>query len=162
MKLVSCGLILLNFFILFACKSNREEPQVIDYYPSEARANVINEEGENLFKQNCAACHSPTDKIVGPPFQQIRKDYTIEWINSFIRSSGSLIKKKDVRAEYIFGIYNKIIMPGYALDDSDIVSILNYVDEFPYNEKMYAHRKLNLSAMRDSVEKWHAQNTLRE
>ncbi len=60
-------------------------------------------EGQDLFKLTCAACHTVgKGKLVGPDLQNISEKRSQDWLVSFIKSSGTMIKSGDADAVAIF------------------------------------------------------------
>ncbi len=90
--------------------------------------NSYSQDGEKLFKANCAACHSPTEKVVvGPGLKGVSEKHDREWLGKWIKNSGELIASGDAAAKEIFNEYNKSIMPPQPVTDADIDAILAYV-----------------------------------
>lgn len=89
------------------------------------------EEGKSLFKQNCAACHTVTDKrTVGPGLAGINEKRNEEWLIKWIKDSQVLVKGGDADAVKVFEEFGKMPMPSFAaLTDAQIKSILAYVKE---------------------------------
>jgi hypothetical protein len=99
--------------------------------------------GKTLFNQNCGSCHRPNNTLIGPPFQRIREDYGLQWTVKFVRDNQLLLRQKDIKAQYIYLLYNKALQPKFSnLTSNDIVKILDYVDTFPYDSTYYSHRKV--------------------
>ena len=69
-----------------------------------SQANI--EEGEKLFKQNCAQCHSVgTNKVVGPGLQGVADRVpkpAEEWLLKWIKNSTAVVKSGDAYAVKIF------------------------------------------------------------
>jgi len=86
------------------------------------------DEGEQLFKTTCAACHTiGKGRLVGPDLSGINQKRSKEWLVPFIKSSTTVIKSGDTDAVAIFKEYNSIMMPDVAYSEAQIVSILNYI-----------------------------------
>lgn len=86
------------------------------------------QDGEQIFKSTCAACHTTTGKrLVGPGLANIQDKVTIEWFTKFVRSSQTLINSGDAAAVSIFEEYNKVIMPDQALSDAEINAVFEYI-----------------------------------
>ncbi len=87
-------------------------------------------EGQDLFKLTCAACHTVgKGKLVGPDLQNISEKRSQDWLVSFIKSSGTMIKSGDADAVAIFEEYKGILMPDNLYSDAQILSILDYIKE---------------------------------
>lgn len=148
------------FFVmaLLSCSPERNNSSVIDKQESDTNDTVIIKNyghGQKLFQDNCAPCHGENEFVVAYPFQNIRKDYDLPWILSFIRNSDSLIKAGDVRATFVFELHNQSVMSKFnKLTDQQIIDILDYVDTFPIINSYNNHRKLSIASMVDSIKKW--------
>ena len=76
------------------------------------------EEGEKLFKQNCASCHLMSSaRLVGPGLEGVTDKYEKEWLISWIRNSQALIASGDERAIEVFEAYNKSVMTSFDFSD---------------------------------------------
>lgn len=88
------------------------------------------QDGEQLFKQNCSACHQMGRRLVGPDLTGVTERRSNEWIHSFIKSSQTMIKAGDPDAVAISEAFNGTIMPDQALATGDIDLILEYIRSF--------------------------------
>lgn len=95
------------------------------------------QDGEKLFKQNCASCHTITDKaMVGPGlagmFDRVPSE---EWAVDWIKNSSKMIAAGDPYAVEIFNKFNKAQMTAFEyLSDEEIGAILAYVKNPPVKE----------------------------
>ncbi|GAB4248493.1 MAG: hypothetical protein Kow0079_00600 [Vicingaceae bacterium] len=91
--------------------------------------NVNAQDGEALFKQNCAACHRLDGKrMVGPGLQGVKEKRSEEWLLKWIRNSQEMINAGDPDAIAIYEEYNKMIMtPFTQLSDDEIKAILSII-----------------------------------
>ena len=88
------------------------------------------QEGEQLFKKTCTACHTiGKGRLVGPDLLNIHKKQSQEWLIPFIKSSTTVIKSGDKAAVAIFEEYNKIPMPDNPYTDAQIIAILDYIKQ---------------------------------
>ncbi|MCC6600443.1 MAG: c-type cytochrome [Crocinitomicaceae bacterium] len=88
----------------------------------------IAQDGEAIFKQNCAACHKVGGgRMVGPDLIGITEKRPEEWLIKWTKSSQSLIKSGDADAKAIFDEFGGIMMPDQALSDAEIKSILAFI-----------------------------------
>ncbi len=86
------------------------------------------QDGEVIFKQNCAACHSiGKGKLVGPDLAGITAQRPEDWLIKWTKSSQTLIKSGDADAKAIFDEYNGLVMPDQNLPDADIKSIFAFI-----------------------------------
>ena len=85
--------------------------------------------GETLFKNNCAACHMPTDeKLTGPGLKGIetRRDYA--WIKKWVNNSAAVLASGDKYANDLYKQYNQTAMTAFpAFGDDEVKSILAYI-----------------------------------
>lgn len=85
-------------------------------------------QGEQLFKQRCTACHTVGGgKLIGPDLANLQVRRTEEWIIKFVHSSQSVIKSGDTTAVTVFNQHNKVVMPDQDLNDNQIKSIVAYI-----------------------------------
>ncbi len=86
------------------------------------------QDGETLFKTNCAACHRTTSKkLIGPGLANIHEKRSEEWFDKFVKSSQTLINSGDDDAKAIFEEYNKVVMPDQALSEANLDQIWEYL-----------------------------------
>ena len=87
--------------------------------------------GENIFKMNCAVCHSMgTEKLTGPGLKNIlEREPSVNWLKNYILNNNKVIQSGDVYA-------NKLVaenggadgMPEYEyLNDAQINSLIGYI-----------------------------------
>ncbi len=100
-------------------------------------SNILNaQDGEKLFKQNCAVCHSAhTDQMSTGPglkgvFDRVPKG---DWITKWIINNEKLIKSGDAYATKIYAQYGKAAMTVFEgqLNEKDVEAILNYIKTPP-------------------------------
>ena len=88
------------------------------------------DEGEDLFKLTCKACHTiGKGRLVGPDLLNVSDKHSQEWMVSFIKSSSSMVNSGDEEAVAIFDEYNKLLMPDNAYSDGQIINILAYIEQ---------------------------------
>lgn len=84
--------------------------------------------GKDLFKTNCAACHSiGPNKLVGPGLEGINEKRSREWLLKWTKNSAELIASGDKDAVAIFEEFSKIPMPAQALSDEQLNQIFDYL-----------------------------------
>ena len=119
---------LLFLLVIFfaACQSGSEkklgESKKEDVDFSEAN-------GETLFKANCASCHKPNEKYVGPALQGATGRWqSEELLYEFVRNSQDVITR-NAYAKNLYEEYKQSPMLPYPnLKDKDIKEILRYCD----------------------------------
>ena len=102
------------------------------------------ESGENLFNQNCTACHSlGSNKLVGPGLKGVTDKYEKEWLISWIRNSQALIASGDERAIEVFEAYNKSVMTSFDFSDDEFTALLDYLANPPVKEEIASNNTQN-------------------
>lgn len=86
-------------------------------------------EGRQLFRSNCAACHSEgTITLVGPGLSGATERYSRTWLYQWTREAMNMIASGDETAVAIYNRYKKVGHPGYRFTDSQINAIYSYID----------------------------------
>jgi len=94
-------------------------------------------DGEQLFKQNCTACHSlGTSRLVGPGLEGVTEKYEKEWLFKWIRNSQALIQSGDERAIAIYEEYDKVAMTAFDFSDEELTALLDYMANPPVKEEV--------------------------
>ena len=97
------------------------------FHSNQLMADALNE-GKVLFKQRCAACHNiGGGRLVGPDLAGVSSRRSKNWLNTFIKSSMSMVKSGDETAVALFEEFNKMPMPDQVISDSEINAILEYI-----------------------------------
>ena len=97
-------------------------------------AKDITEQGRNIFKTRCAACHKIGSVFTGPDLTDVDKRRSVDWIIHFVQSSQTVIKKGDKDATALFAKFNKIQMPDHPdLKEADIKNIVEYIKDESIN-----------------------------
>ena len=88
-------------------------------------------QGQALFSENCAQCHSfNSETIVGPGLMAIEKRKSIKWIRKWIKNPQQVIESGDKYAIKLYEKFNKTQMTAFPdLTDQDIEAILKYIEE---------------------------------
>ncbi len=94
------------------------------------------EKGEKAFKANCASCHKPDKKFIGPALQgalgRWEENSSVEGLYEWIKNSQNYAKSSgDSYAKQLIADYNGSVMGPQAVSDEDIANILEYVDNVP-------------------------------
>ena len=87
--------------------------------------------GETLFKANCASCHKPNERYVGPALQgAINRWESKELLYAFVRNSQEVISR-NAYAKKLYDDYKQSPMLPYPnLTDKDIDDILRYCQTY--------------------------------
>ncbi|MEO8147334.1 MAG: c-type cytochrome [Bacteroidia bacterium] len=89
------------------------------------------QDGAALFDANCKSCHSPgADKVVGPGLKDIEKRRNRDWIHTWVKNSGAVIKSGDDYGVKLFESYNKTQMPAQNLSVVEIDAVLDYIKAY--------------------------------
>ncbi len=95
---------------------------------------VSAQDGEKLFKQNCAVCHSVgKNKVVGPGLEGVTSRVpSEEWMAKWIKNNSAVIKSGDAYAKKILAENNGMQMTVFAsLSDADIKALIAYIKNPP-------------------------------
>lgn len=111
--------LLLFISILFSAFNLQANPDSL--------SQVAFEEGKQLFKLNCKACHALDQKLVGPALKGVTDRRDIEWIYQFVLGSQEMIAAGDPDAVSLYAEYNQVIMPNQTVSKEEIDKILQYV-----------------------------------
>jgi cytochrome c551/c552 len=96
-----------------------------------SRALFAQNNGAELFDDNCADCHTIGEgDMSGPDLLGVEQKHSQDWLIKFIRSSKTMISNGDTKAVALFKKYEKEKMPNNDLSTSDILSILDYIKSF--------------------------------
>jgi mono/diheme cytochrome c family protein len=88
------------------------------------------QDGEKLFKANCAACHTiGKGKLVGPDLLGVETRHPEVWMLKWIKSSQTLVKSGDVEAVRLFKENNGMPMTDQSLKDDEIKTVLAYIKD---------------------------------
>ncbi len=94
-------------------------------------------DGEQIYKQNCTACHTiGGGRLVGPDLEGISEKRDAEWLKQWINSSSELIASGDADAIAIFEEYNKVPMTDFYMSDEDMAALLAYMANPPVKEEV--------------------------
>ncbi|HMU15432.1 MAG TPA: cytochrome c, partial [Flavobacteriales bacterium] len=91
---------------------------------------VSAQDGAEIFKKNCTACHKIGARLVGPDLTGVTEKRSDEWLRKFIRSSSSLIKAGDPDAVAIFNEFNGTPMLEFQFSDAELTAVLGYLSGF--------------------------------
>lgn len=89
------------------------------------------EEGEKLFKQNCASCHKMDKKVVGPALQNVVEEQGADWVYSWVKNNQTLRESGDSHANEVYKEYNQSVMPAYEyLGDEGLNNVVEYLKQW--------------------------------
>ncbi|MBZ0089806.1 MAG: cytochrome c, partial [Thermoanaerobaculia bacterium] len=85
------------------------------------------EQGEQLFKRTCFACHTVGGgRLVGPDLRGVGGRRSEEWLIAFVQNSQKVIQSGDPTAVALFEEYFRIPMPAQALSDDEVRAVLAF------------------------------------
>lgn len=88
------------------------------------------QDGEQIFKQNCSACHKMGTRLVGPDLTGVTERRSEEWIKKFITNSQAMVQAGDADAVALFEEFNKIPMTSFPLSDAELTAVIGYLGGF--------------------------------
>lgn len=89
---------------------------------------VSAQDGEQIFKAKCSACHSVgKGKLVGPDLKDVHTRYDAAWLTKWIQSSQTLVKEGDEQATKLFNENNQMVMPDQDVTDEEVKQVLAYI-----------------------------------
>lgn len=96
------------------------------------------QDGEKLFKQNCATCHRIDDKkMVGPGLAGIEdRAPGREWLVKWVQGPAALIASGDAYANSIKDIDPSMMTDFGYLSEDEILAIFDYVKKPPVEEEV--------------------------
>ena len=120
-------LIFLCFVFFAACNTSSTEKK--EELKKTIDVGIAN--GETLFKANCASCHKPNEKYVGPALQGVVSRWeSKELLYAFVRNSQEVISR-NAYAKKLYDEYKQSPMLPYPnLKDQDIDDILRYCETY--------------------------------
>jgi cytochrome c551/c552 len=97
-----------------------------------ANNNVFAQDGEALFKANCANCHKPDADFTGPALKGwASRIPDPEWVYRWVASPSAMIASGDAHATALFAKWKPTVMTAFPqLKKADIDAILKYVDDY--------------------------------
>jgi mono/diheme cytochrome c family protein len=117
--LVRAGLIVLLLVGLAAAGSGRAWAS----FPAHSA-----EEGEAIFQQKCAGCHSiGGGRLVGPDLKGVTGQRDRTWLEGFIGAPDKLIASGDPIAAQLLQEYS-VPMPNLGLSPDEVSAVLEYLD----------------------------------
>ena len=102
---------------------------VLLFLTSQSRNGWAQEPGEQAFNTTCFACHTiGGGRLVGPDLLGVNDRRSQAWLESFVRSSQSMIDNGDPEAVALFAEFNQMPMPDSVISDEQIRQVINYIE----------------------------------
>lgn len=84
--------------------------------------------GQQLFQNNCSACHNFLQKGIGPSLEKATSDLPADWLKKFIQNAPEMISGGDARASVLFEEYKQTMPAFKSLKSTDIDAILSFIN----------------------------------
>jgi protein SCO1 len=96
---------------------------------TEAKAIVNPDQGKQMFKTHCAACHTVgRGDSVGPDLLGVTKVRDRGWLARFIMAPDKVLAANDPIAQALYKKYKQVRMPNPNLRPEDVNTIVRYVE----------------------------------
>lgn len=97
--------------------------------PTGAELTRLAEQGEGIFQDKCAGCHSigAEDRATGPGLAGITERRKRQWLIDFITNPDKMIAAGDETAVALLAQYNNFKMPAVQLDSPEMEALLVYL-----------------------------------
>jgi cytochrome c2 len=93
---------------------------------------ALDGKGEQLFKENCKACHKIHEESVGPALSGVTQRHDAAWLHAWVKNSSAVIASGDKAAVALYAKYNKTAMNSFpTFSNEDIDAIVAYVESVP-------------------------------
>lgn len=98
---------------------------LLSFFPLLGIAQV---DGENIYRMNCASCHSiGKGNLVGPDLKGVLDRRDKSWVKQFIKSPQAMLSEGDSLAVALFQEYNYVPMPDQLLNENEVEAVLQYI-----------------------------------
>jgi len=131
---------------------------------TEAKQIVNPDQGKQMFRTHCGACHTVGQgDSVGPDLLGVTKARDHEWLTRFISTPDKVLAADDPIAKALFKKYKQVKMPNLSLRPEDVSIVIHYLEleneafskvSSPKDaeaEKMEADMKIDHSKMDHSI-----------
>ena len=86
-------------------------------------------QGETLFQQWCAACHTIGGGIrVGPDLLGVTQRRDRAWLLRWIKEPDRVLAEKDPIATQLLQEFNNVAMPNMGLTDEEVAALVAYLE----------------------------------
>jgi mono/diheme cytochrome c family protein len=87
------------------------------------------QDGQAIFQQKCAACHTiGGGKLVGPDLQGVTQRRDLAWIKKFISAPDQVLSSGDPLAQQLLAESNNVPMPNLGLTPADVDALVAYLE----------------------------------
>ncbi len=86
-------------------------------------------DGETIFGQKCAACHTiGGGKLVGPDLKGVTTLRDTDWLTRWISAPDKMLAEGDPIATDLLQEYNNVPMPNLGLSDPEVAALIAYFE----------------------------------
>ncbi len=87
------------------------------------------EEGQALFQEKCAACHTiGGGKLVGPDLKGVTARRDPQWLARWIQEPDKVLSGGDPIATQLLAEFNNVPMPNLGLTDQQVAALVAYLE----------------------------------
>lgn len=87
------------------------------------------EEGEAIFQQRCASCHSiGGGPLAGPDLQGVTAQRDRDWLIRWISAPDKMLAEGDPIATQLLQEFNNLPMPNMGLSETEVTAVLAYLE----------------------------------
>lgn len=87
------------------------------------------EQGQVLFRNRCATCHTiGKGDLIGPDLLGVTARRERAWLIRFIAAPDKMRASKDPIAIELFAKYNKVLMPNLNLTRTELANLISYLE----------------------------------
>ncbi len=117
--------------ILIIAGCHHNTPEKNEHTERKENTMVVNTNGEAIFKANCASCHKPNEKYIGPALQNAKNRWeSRELLYAFVKNSQDVISRNGYPKKLYDEYKQSPMLPYPNLSDKDIDDILQYCDGY--------------------------------
>lgn len=86
------------------------------------------QEGEKLFQEKCAACHTiGQGTLVGPDLQGVTTQRERDWLARWIKEPDKMLAEGDPIATQLLQEFNNVPMPNLGLTEQQVEALIAYL-----------------------------------
>jgi len=86
------------------------------------------EDGQAIFQQKCAGCHTVGGgKLVGPDLKGVTAEREQDWLVRWLVAPDKMLAEKDPIAVKLLQAYNNVAMPNLGLSEADARSLIAFL-----------------------------------
>ncbi|GAB3930979.1 PQQ-dependent sugar dehydrogenase [Larkinella terrae] len=108
-------------------KPQSSSKPVVPANPAYSTDKAVLAKGQQLFQQNCTACHNFLQKGIGPNLATVTLEVPAAWLKTFIHNAPEVIKSGDARAYALFEEYKQTMPPFTHLSDGDVEALMAFI-----------------------------------